>query len=56
MSVPSAKTKVNRATRLLAELHDIQQQALRDRLAAEIKAKLATKAAAREDAAAVRSA
>jgi hypothetical protein len=55
MSVPSAKTKVNRATRLLAKLHDIQQQALRDRLAAEIKAKLATKVA-REDAAAVRSA
>jgi hypothetical protein len=42
------KQRVNRATRFLEELHDIQQQALRDRLAAEIKAKLAMKAAARE--------
>jgi hypothetical protein len=40
------KKRANRASRFLEELHDIQQQALRDRLAAEIKAKLAMKAAA----------
>jgi hypothetical protein len=42
------KKRANWASRFLEELHDIQQQALRDRLAAEIKAKLAKKAAARE--------
>jgi hypothetical protein len=47
------KAKIDRATRFLEELHDIQQQALRDRLAAEIKAKLAVKAAARNAAAAI---
>lgn len=42
------KKRANRAASFLEELHDIQQQALRDRLAAQIKAKLAMKAAARE--------